>query len=72
MAFFFTRMPDLGLSDSHPEVDFVIPRSIVLATDVFEEFIDDNELGRFAYKDYDDEVVDSAFLQADFRQEIVD
>ena len=72
LAFFFTRMPDLGLSDSHPEVDFVIPRSIVLATDVFEEFIDDNELGRFAYKDYDDEVVDSAFLQADFRQEIVD
>ena len=72
LAFFFTRMPDLGLSDSYPEVDFVIPRSIVLATDVFEEFIDDNRLAKYAYEDYDDEVVNSAFLESDFRKEIVD
>ena len=71
LAFFFTRMPDLGLSNSYPEVDFVIPRSIVVATGVFEEFIDDNDLARFAYEDHDDNAVNTAFLQADFREEIV-
>jgi len=43
-----------------------------LATDVFEEFIDDNGLAKYAYEDYDDEVVNSAFLESDFRKEIVD
>ncbi len=72
LAFFFTRMPDLGLGKSHPEVEFVIPRSIVVATDIFEDFLEDNKLARFAYEDHDDETVDSAFLQADFRPDVVD
>ncbi|MFL2493404.1 MAG: PEP/pyruvate-binding domain-containing protein [Candidatus Thalassarchaeum sp.] len=72
LAFFFTRMPDLGLGKSHPEVEFVIPRSIVVATDIFEDFLGDNELARFAYEDHDDETVDSAFLQAEFRSDVVD
>jgi len=72
LAFFFTRMPDLGLGNSHPEVEFVIPRSIVVATDVFEDFVEDNKLARYAYEDHDDETVDSAFLQADFRTDVVE
>ena len=72
LAFFFTRMLELGLGKSHPEVEFVIPRSIVVATGVFQDFIDDNKLAKFAYEDHDDETVDSAFLSAKFRPDVVD
>ena len=67
LAFFFTRMPDLGLGDSFSDVEFVVPRSVVIATDVFEEFVEDNDLGRFAHEDHSDEEVNRAFLGGNFR-----
>ncbi len=72
LAFFFTRMPDLGLGDSFPDVEFVVPRSVVIATDVFEEFVEDNDLGRFAHEDHSDEEVNRAFLGANFRDVITE
>ena len=72
LAFFFTRMPDLGLGDSFPDVEFVVPRSVVIATDVFEEFVEDNDLGRFAHEDHSDEEVNGAFLGANFRDVITE
>jgi len=72
LAFFFTRMPDLGLGDSFPDVEFVVPRSVVIATDVFEEFVEDNDLGRFAHEDHNDEEVNRAFLGANFRDVITE
>ncbi len=72
LAFFFTRMPDLGLGDSFPGVEFVVPRSVVIATDVFEEFVEDNDLGRFAHEDHSDEEVNRAFLGANFRDVITE
>ena len=72
LAFFFTRMPDLGLGGSFPDVEFVVPRSVVIATDVFEEFVEDNDLGRFAHEDHSDEEVNRAFLGANFRDVITE
>jgi hypothetical protein len=63
LAFFFTRMLDLGLSDAFPDVEFVVPRSVVIGTDVFEEFVEANELGRFAHEDHSNEEVNQAFLR---------
>jgi len=71
LAFFFTRMLDLGLSDVFPDVEFVVPRSVVIGTDVFEEFVDDNELGKFAHEDHSNEEVNQAFLEAEFTDDIV-
>ena len=71
LAFFFTRMLDLGLSGAFPDVEFVVPRSVVIGTDVFEEFVEDNELGVFAHEDHSNEEVNQAFLEAEFTDEIV-
>jgi len=71
LAFFFTRMLDLGLSGAFPDVEFVVPRSVVIGTDVFEEFVDDNELGKFAHEDHSNEEVNQAFLEAEFTDDIV-
>ena len=71
LAFFFTRMLDLGLSGAFPDVEFVVPRSVVIGTDVFEEFVEDNELGKFAHEDHSNEEVNQAFLEAGFTDEIV-
>ena len=71
LAFFFTRMLDLGLSGVFPDVEFVVPRSVVIGTDVFEEFVADNDLGRFAHEDHSNEEVNKAFLEAKFTEEIV-
>ena len=71
LAFFFTRMLDLGLSDTFPDVEFVVPRSVVIGTDVFEEFVEANELGRFAHEDHSNEEVNQAFLEAEFTGEII-
>ena len=72
LAFFFTRMLDLGLSGAFPDVEFVVPRSVVIGTDVFEEFVEDNELGEFAHEDHSNEEVNQAFLEAEFTDEIVE
>ena len=72
LAFFFTRMLDLGLSGAFPDVEFVVPRSVVIGTDVFEEFVEDNELGEFAHEDHSNEKVNQAFLEAEFTDEIVE
>ena len=70
LAFLFTRMLDLGLGSEFPDVEFVVPRSVVIGTDVFEEFVEDNGLGRFAHEDHEDEEVNGAFLKAGFTDEM--
>ena len=70
LAFFFTRMPDLGLEGEFPEVTFIIPNSVVLSTDVFGEFIEQNNLSRFAHEAFEDSEVDAAFLAGELDEKI--
>ena len=70
LAFFFSRMPDLGLQDKFPDVEFIVPHSIVLATDLFEEFIEMNGLSRFAHEEHDDSEVDAEFLASKFSEDV--
>ena len=72
LAFFFTRMPDLGLEDKFPEVNFIIPRSVVLSTNIFEDFIEKNNLSRYAHEDHLDSEVDAAFIAGDLSEEVRD
>ena len=64
-------MLDLGLSGTFSDVEFVVPRSVVIGTDVFEEFVEDNDLGKFAHEDHSNEEVNRAFLEAEFTGEII-
>ena len=63
-------MDQLGLGDSYPEIEFVVPNSVVIATGVFGDFIGRNNLSRFAYDDFSDEEINEAFLAGDFGEEV--
>lgn len=69
LAFFFTKIGSLGISSEFPGVDVDVPRSIVIATDVFEDFLERNQLTELAYSDVDDEEIAQAFLESDFTPE---
>ena len=70
LAFFYTRMDKLGLGVSYPEIEFVVPRSAVIATGVFGDFIARNDLSRFAYGNYSDREINRAFLSGEFGDEV--
>ena len=70
LAFFYTRMDQLGLGDSYPEIEFVVPNSVVIATGVFGDFIRRNNLSKFAYDEFSDQEINEAFLAGDFGDEV--
>lgn len=58
-----TILSDPELHSSLPDVDIVIPPTLVLCTDQFDEFIRYNNLGRLARKNEGDEELDRRFLK---------
>ncbi len=70
LAFFYTRMDQLGLGVNFPQIEFVVPNSVVIATGIFGDFIERNKLQRFAYEEYGDDEIDQAFLEGNFGDEI--
>ena len=71
LAFFYTRMEELGLGGDFPDVEFIVPNSVVIATGVFGDFISRNELTRFAHEDRSDDEVNRAFLGGEFEEDEV-
>lgn len=57
-----TLSEELGLLDRFPECPIQAPRTVVAATDLFEEFVETNGLRRFAGEGFSDGEVASAFL----------
>ena len=55
---------DPSLRQRFEDVRIFIPRTLVITTDAFEEFVGQNNLGHFATIDADDKEVAAAFLQA--------
>jgi len=51
---------------AHPGVRIIVPPALVLATDVFDEFVDANDLRDFAMESTDDEEIVRRFLAAEF------
>ena len=66
LAFFYTRMPDLGLSDKFTNIEIIIPKTLVIATKVFENFLERNNLDRYIHEDFPDDEIAEAFLAAKF------
>jgi len=54
-----------------PGFDVVIPRLVVIGTDVFDSFIELNNLGSFMESETDDEQIAHAFIDAQFPAEMV-
>lgn len=52
------------LGKRFPELPIVMPQTLVICTDIFDRFLEDNDLRELAYGDNDDELIMSAFLAA--------
>ncbi|HWR67827.1 MAG TPA: PEP/pyruvate-binding domain-containing protein [Desulfomonilia bacterium] len=62
---------DISLFEKYPESTIRIPQTFVLATDIFEEFVEINNLKGFAGDGYTDEEVAQAFLKAEMAEEVI-
>jgi len=71
LAFLFTRMADLKLEEKFPDIDFIIPRCVVISTEIFGHFIRDNELSFLAHSEETDKEVNRRFMDGEFRDDFI-
>ena len=55
-----------------PDIDIVVPPSVVLATGVFEDFLEQNDLGDFAIASESDQEIRERFLSSPLPREIIE
>lgn len=72
LAFVRSLLLDPGLLEWFPGVSIAVPESLVLATDVFDRFLEENNLRDVAVATSDDEQVLARFLSAPFPEEIAE
>jgi CheY-like chemotaxis protein len=66
LAFARHLLTDFDLVDQYEGVRISVPPSLVLGTDVFDRFIEDNGLRDFAMHSSDDEEIQKRFVEAEF------
>jgi CheY-like chemotaxis protein len=69
LAFVRRLLAQQGLRDRFEGVEIAVPTSAVLGTDVFDRFLDDNDLRNFAIECDDDEEIQRRFRAAPFPEE---
>jgi CheY-like chemotaxis protein len=72
LAFVNSLIETYKIRDRFPDVRIFVPPTAVLATGVFDQFMEASGLQAFALKEQDDEAITRAFLAADFPKEVVD
>jgi len=73
LAFFSTLLQrNSAIYKKFETVNLMVPQTMVVTTDGFEAFIEDNDLKSLAKGDLDDETIAAAFLKAEFPQWIAD
>jgi CheY-like chemotaxis protein len=70
LAFARHLLRDFGVIDQFPGMQITVPPCAVLATDVFDMFLKDNDLRQFAMETDDDRAIEERFLAASFPAEI--
>ncbi len=71
LAFIDSMIKSNSILDDFPNTEILIPRTVVLCTDVFSEFMEKNDLYPSALSDADDEVILQNFLKARLPQKVV-
>jgi hypothetical protein len=61
-----------GIHDAYPGITICIPQSLVVTTEGFDAFVEENDLKRFATRDAPDEMIAEAFRSAPFPQPVAD
>jgi CheY-like chemotaxis protein len=69
LAFVRRLLAEQGLRDRFPGVEIAVPISAVLGTDIFDRFLDDNDLRYFAIECEDDAEIQSRFRSARFPEQ---
>lgn len=64
LAFASRLLDEVRLSDRFPGVEISVPPAVVLGTEVFQRFLDENDLRAFALEAEDDAAVERRFLRA--------
>jgi CheY-like chemotaxis protein len=64
LGFFSSLLSNFNISNKFSEVDIFVPATVVLATDIFDMFMVENNLTNFALKCKDDSKIKKAFLDA--------
>ena len=60
------------LTHKFPDVTIQIPKTVVLCTDIFDEFMETNDLYAIALKDLPDEEILNCFIHANLPQRLID
>ncbi len=66
LGFINTLINHYGIRDKFKGVEISVPSAVVLATDVFDNFLGENNLFRFAYNQTDDDKILKKFLTAPY------
>ncbi|MBQ7812341.1 MAG: phosphoenolpyruvate synthase [Bacteroidales bacterium] len=72
LAFLNSLVYKYGLSDKYPGVRISIPRTVVIATDYFDQFILENDLQYVIDSDISDEEILSEFVSSRLPEELVE
>ncbi len=72
LAFVNLLLDEYDVRHRLPEVEIAVPPSVVIATDAFDRFLDDNDLRGFAIESGDDAEIARTFLAAPLPDDIVD
>lgn len=71
LGFVVSLLSNFNLRERFPGVHIQVPHGVVLATDLFERFLDHNELREFALHCDDDDELFARFLQGSFPPDIL-
>ncbi len=69
LAFVNRLLTEYRVAERFPLVQIAVPQSVVLATDVFDEFLERNGLGGFALRSTNDGEIEARFFEAAFPEE---
>jgi CheY-like chemotaxis protein len=70
LAFVRHLLRDFGVTEQFKGIEVTVPPGVVIGTDVFDLFLQDNGLREFAMQTEDDRLVEEGFLAASFPAEI--
>jgi CheY-like chemotaxis protein len=72
LGFVNTLMNNYDIRNKFPEIQIFVPPAVVIGTDIFDQFLDDNKLRKFAMDCDDDTEITKRFLEAEkFPDEIL-
>ena len=71
LAFVRELLYNYKVRNQFQNVRIFVPSAVVLATDVFDQFMEENDLRDFAIREEDDQAIEKTFLQARFPRRVL-